>query len=298
MSWQRDETWFWDPAGVEVTHGPGGIRLDLRWSLVTGLMHVEQVHAAAFDKGLSARSVLHVHRILFQAMRQAVRWQPIANNVAEAVELPSPEVRELPPLPPPEAGRLITLFEKTDLYDVVVFAIGSGLRLGEIFGLRWRDVDLSKGRVRVVQTLHVDGTFDTPKTHTSRATVFIPQFAMEALKRQRAAQNRRKLKLAQDWQDLDLVFDRGDGAPADTRSISRRFSAMTRKGGFELTFHGLRHAHASLMHGSGTDLKTISENIRHSTIAITADLYTHIDPETHRQAAERQDAYLSPFMTK
>lgn len=182
--------------------------------------HVEQVHAAAFEKGLSARSVLHVHRILFQAIRQAVRWQLIANNVAEAVELPSPEVRELPPLPPSDAGRLITLFEKTDLLDVVVFDIGSGLRLGEVFGLRWHDVDLSTGRVSVVRTLHVDGTFDTPKTHASRATVFLPQFAIEGLKRQRAAQNKRRLKFARDWQDLDLVFDRGDGAPADTRSIS------------------------------------------------------------------------------
>jgi integrase len=116
--------------------------------------HVQQVHAAAFDKGLSARSVLHIHRILFQATRQGVRWQLIANNVAEAVELQSPEVRELPPLPPSDAGRLITLFETTDLLDVVVFAIGSGLRLGEIFGLRWHDVDLSTVRVSVVQTLH------------------------------------------------------------------------------------------------------------------------------------------------
>jgi integrase len=231
-------------------------------------------------------------------MRQAVRWQLIPNNVAEAVELPSPEVRELPPLPPSEAGRLITLFEKTDLFDVVVFAIGSGLRLGEIFGLRWQDVDLSAGRVSVVQTLHVDGTFDTPKTHASRATVFLPVFAIEALRRQRANQNRRKLRLARDWQDFDLVFDRGDGAHVDTRSISRRFSTVARRGGLDLTFHGLRHAHASLMHGSGTDLMTISENMRHSTIAITADLYTHIDPETHKQAVERLDAYLSPFMNR
>lgn len=136
---------------------------------------------------------------------------------------------------------------ETDLLDVVVFAIGSGLRLGEIYGLRWQDVDLSTGRASVVQTLHVDGTFDTPKTHASRATVFLPQFAIESLKRQRAAQDKRRLKLERDWQDLDLVFDRGDGAPADTRSISRRFSGVARKGGFELTFHGLRHAHASLM---------------------------------------------------
>jgi integrase len=251
--------------------------------------HVEQVHAAAFEKGLSARSVLHVHRILFQAIRQAVRWQLIANNVAEAVELPSPKTRELPPPPASEAGRLIALFEHTDLLDVVVFAIGSGLRLGEIFGLRWQDLDLSTGRVSVVQTLHVDGTLRTPKTHTSRASVFLPQFAMEALKRQRAAQNKRRLKFAREWQDLDLVFDRGDGGSTDTRSISRRFSAMARKGGFDLTFHGLRHAHASLMHGSGTDLKTISENMRHSTIAITADLYTHIDPgdsQTGRRETE------------
>ena len=70
-------------------------------------------------------------------------------------------VRELPPLPSSEAGRLITLFEKTDLLDMVVFAIGSGLRLREIFCLRWHDVDLSTGRASVLQTLQVDGPFDT-----------------------------------------------------------------------------------------------------------------------------------------
>ena len=160
------------------------------------------------------------------------------------------------------------------------------------------DVDPTKSRVAVVQTLQVDGRFDTPKTHASRATVFLPVLALKALQRQRADQNKRKLRLARDWQDFDLVFDRGDGAPVDTRSISRRFSATARRGGFDLPFHGLRHAHASLMHGSGTDLKTISENMRHSTIAITADLYTHIDPETHRQAADRLDAYLTPFLNR
>ncbi|MDP9234078.1 MAG: site-specific integrase [Actinomycetota bacterium] len=253
--------------------------------------------ASSVDE-LTIESVLHVHRILFQALRQAVRWQLIPHNVAEAVELPSPEPRALVPLPPPEAGRLINLFEGTPLHTAVIFAIGSGLRLGEVFGLRWRDVDITSSRVSVVQTLHVDGSFDTSKTQTSRATIFLPQFALHALRSQRADQNLRKLRLALAWQDLDLVFDRGDGGPVDTRVVSRRFSATARKGGFDLTFHSLRHAHASLMHASGTDLKTISENMRHSTIAITADLYTHVDSETHKSAADRLDAYMSPFITE
>jgi len=90
-----------------------------------------------------------------------------------------------------------------------------------------------------------------------------------------------------------LVIDRGDGAPLRPDNVSKRFSKLARDLGLNMTFHGLRHAHASLMLAAGTDLKVTSERLGHSSITITADLYTHVASRLDRQAADALDALLA-----
>lgn len=170
------------------------------------------------------------------------------------------------------------------------------MRLGEVLGLRWQDVDLDGGRARIVQTIQqtkAGPVVVPPKSERSRRIVLLPSFVVQPLRRHKAAQAERRLICGSEWQDHDLVIDRGDGSPMLTRVISRRFSTAMRRKGLDLTFHGLRHGHASLMLAAGVDLKVVSERLGHSTIAITADLYTHVAEEVHRKAADSFDAWMN-----
>ncbi|MDQ3877911.1 MAG: site-specific integrase [Actinomycetota bacterium] len=258
--------------------------------------HIETVYDVAFKKGLSARSVLHIHRILFQSLKQAVKWQMIPRNPVESVESPTPSSHQVVTPDLSTVAALLQAVEGTDLRNPAVVALGAGLRLGEVFGLTWASIFFEQGQLAVIQTLQVSGILEKPKTSSSAAIVSLPDFVIDCLTRQKGQQAKRRILLGSAWNDNDLVFDRGDGRPVDTRSISRRFSEQMKQAGIRLTFHGLRHAHASLMHASGSDMKTISENMRHSTISITADLYTHLDIEAHRAASRRLQEHLGPVI--
>lgn len=267
----------------------GKIRLDKLQPL-----HLERVYEEAFKKGRSAQTVLHIHRLLYTALRQAVAWQLLSRNVAEAVTPPRPEPRDVEPLTKEGVLTLLGAVRGTELEVPTVLSLGTGLRMGEVLGLRWKDVDLEEGRARIVQTIQQTSEgakIVPPKTHRSRRIVLLPTFVVQTLKRHKANQGERRLAIGSAWVDNDLVVERGDGQPMLTRVLSRRFSTAARKTGLELTFHGLRHGHATLMLAAGVNLKVVSERLGHSTIGITADLYTHVAEEVHRQAANSLDSW-------
>lgn len=257
-------------------------------------LHVEKLHAAVRGKGLSETSVLHVHRCLFAALRQAVRWQLVARNVAESVEAPRPERHRVEAMEPEDASRVLKAVAGTPLEVPTILALGTGMRRGEVLGLRWSDIDLETGQARVVQQVTSDGSFDTPKTHRSVRPVALPPFVLDALRRHRVAQNERRLICGEAWQDFDLVIDRGDGAPMRPDVLSKRFGKVARREGLGLTFHGLRHGYATLMLTSGVSLKVTQGLLGHSTFAITADLYTHVAEKADTEAAGRLDSLLFP----
>jgi integrase len=259
-------------------------------------LHLERVYAAAEDRGLSKQSVLHIHRVVYSALRQAVRWQLVGRNVAEAVIPPRPDRRNVTAMEPADVHVLLAAVAGTHLETPTILAVGSGMRLGEVLGLRWRDVNMSKAELRVNQTLQITMVFDTPKTHRSVRTVTLPGFVISALRRHRKEQNARRLLLGNAWAEMDLVIENGAGGPIRPAVISRQFRATTRKAGLDLSFHGLRHGHASLMLTAGEHLKVVSEQLGHSTIGITGDLYTHVAPAVRREAANKLDALLSSFI--
>ena len=258
-------------------------------------LQLEDLYKKLEDGGLSRQTVLHVHRVLFTALRQAVRWQLVSRNVAEAVSSPRPLPPKKDAFSSEHAARVVAAVAGSDLVPAVTLALGTGMRRGEVLGLRWSDVDLEAAEVRVTQTLQAtnDGLrFVPPKTHRSSRTIALPSFVIDALKQQRRQQGVRKLAAGSAWQELGLVIDRGDGGPLPPWSLSQRFRALMTKAGIDLNFHGLRHAHASLMLASGANLKVVSDRLGHSTISITADLYTHLAKAVDQQAAQDLDAML------
>ncbi|MGH7926394.1 MAG: site-specific integrase [Candidatus Binatia bacterium] len=264
-------------------------------------LHLEKVYEEADARGLAPQSVLHLHRVLFTALKQAVAWQLIPRNVAESVTPPRPERRDVEPMTPREVIRVLETVADSELEMPTVLALGTGMRLGEVLGLRWSDVDLGKKSARISQAVQEtnDGLmFVPPKTHRSRRSVSLPAFVVNALRKHRKEQSERRLIVGSAWHDLDLIIERGDGQPVRTSSLSSRFAARMKKGDIKLTFHGLRHGHASLMLAAGVHLKVVSERLGHSTIGITADLYTHVADEVHEAAATSLDIYLRPTIRK
>ena len=257
-------------------------------------LHLESVYQKARAKGLSEQTLLHIHRAVFTALRQAVKWQLAARNVAEAVEAPKPSRRYVAALESTDAIRVLEAVADSDLELPVILGLGTGMRLGEVLGLRWQDVDLEAAAASISQTLQIDMTFGTPKSHRSDRKVSLPVFVVEALKRHRKAQTERRLVCGAAWCDFDLVNDRGDGRPYDPRSVSRRVTATTKALGLQLTFHGLRHGFATLALASGTDLKVTQGLLGHSTIGITANYYTHVAEKVDHEAAARLQAHLFP----
>ena len=263
-------------------------------------LHVEKIYERAFARGLSAQSVLHIHRVLFTALRQAVSWQLIPRNVAEAVVPPRPEPREVKPMTPGDVIQVLETVSGTTLETPTVLALGTGMRLGEVLGLRWQDVDLGAKSARVIQTLQETDAhglvFVPPKTHRSRRGVSLPTFVVQALRKHKKEQSERRLMVGSAWQDYDLIVERGDGQPLRTSTMSNRFADAMKRADIDLTFHGLRHGHASLMLAAGVNLKVVSERLGHSKIGITADLYTHVAEEVHETAALSLDAFLGPVV--
>ncbi|MDQ3964692.1 MAG: site-specific integrase [Actinomycetota bacterium] len=258
-------------------------------------LHIEELYGALRERGLSGTTVLQIHRVLHAALAQAVRWQLLDRNPADAVTAPRKAAREAASLSAKEIPKLLEEVQGTSVELPTLIALGTGMRLGEVLGLRRQDVDLDAATARVRQTLQITMEFDTPKSHRSSRTLSMPVFLVETLRRQRKAQNERRLMLGECWHELDLICDRGDGLPLRPDTVSKQFRTIAKAAGLPISFHGLRHTHASLMLAAGTDLKVTSARLGHSSISITADLYTHVASEQDRKAADALDAHVGRF---
>jgi integrase len=253
---------------------------------------------------ISPRTVRHIWATLAIALNRAKKQRILMFNPCEVVDAPRFERKEMRALDGAAAERYVRAFyDDPDVGAAVVLAIGSGLRRGELLGLRWSDVDLDAGIVRVARaleraTLHdpadpnkksTEIRFKEPKTHGSRRSIPLPGFAVERLRRHRREQKDRFDKLGL-WRTNDtLVFDRA-GEPWCPNTFGLWFARLVKR--FELPrvrLHDLRHSFASLMLERGVDLKTVSTALGHSTIRVTADTYAHISPAMLQSAVSRLD---------
>jgi integrase len=266
-------------------------------------LHIQGLYAKALSKGrldgkggLSATSVLHIHRVLSEALRQAVRWQMLVGNPAAAVQPPRPERPRLEVVGPEVAEKLLAAARGTSLELPVVLALGTGMRRGELLALRWSEVDLEAGVARVTRSVQETSqglTFEEPKTDRSRRGVSLPGFVIVALKQHRKEQAERRLLLGEAWADHNLVLDRGDGNPWRPNNLSQSFATFAEKVGYPaVRLHDLRHGHATLMLWKGVHPKVVSERLGHSSIGITLDTYSHVIPSLQAEAASVLDQIL------
>lgn len=251
--------------------------------------HVQAVLDAMLGSGLAPRTVLQAYRVLSAAMRQAVRWQLLAANPASAVSPPRPE---RPDISAPEAeavGRLLRAAEGTAFHIPLVLAATTGMRRGEVLGLRWADLDLDAGLARVTTSLQrVEGElrFVEPKTDRARRTVALAPGTVALLRRHRKDQAERRLLLGAAWSDHGLVVDRGDGRPMAPDHFSHAFKRFAARAGLAgVSLHGLRHGYATVLLVAGVHPKVVSEALGHASVGFTLDVYSHLLPTMQAASA-------------
>lgn len=261
--------------------------------------HIQSYYAQARKEGrangnggLSAQTILNVHKVLSEALTHAVKWQILIRNVALAVDPPRPARPEMVTLTEDHARVFLQAAAATSYPELFTVALYTGMRRSELLGLRWNSVDLDLAQLSVTQTLHrlASGgfVFREPKTAKSRRTIALPPLACIALRQLREWQMGERLLLGLRLRDDDLVFSQPDGKPLDPSTITHTFNRIIRRADLpHVRFHDLRHTHASLMLKQGIHPKIVSERLGHSSIGITLDTYSHVMPGLQEAAALR-----------
>ncbi len=246
--------------------------------------HLQGFYRSKLDAGLSPRTVQYLHVVLHRALKQALRWGLVARNAAVAVDPPKVHRKEVRTLSTGEVKKLLDAARDDRLEALYMLALTTGMRQGEMLGLRWEDVDLESGSLRVQGT----------KTAGSRRAVKLSQRAKEALRRHLERQLREIDQAGSLWRENGLVFATQSGTHLDRHNLLRQFRRLLKKAGLpDIPFHNLRHTCATILFGRNTHPKLVQALLGHASAKITLDTYSHVIPGMDDGVAEAMDDALS-----
>jgi integrase len=253
--------------------------------------HVRGLYREKLDSGLAPATVRKIHSTLHKALFQALSDGLVPRNAA-TVEAPRPTPEEIHPLSEDEARTFLKTAQASgDRFEpLYVLAISTGLRRGELLGLRWDDVDLEHGTLRVGRALVRERghyTLGETKTRRGRRQINLTPRTVNALRVHRKKQLEEKMRRADLYKDHGLIFASGVGTLVHPENmVKRSFKPLLEKSGLpEIRFHDLRHTCATLLLGRGVHPKLVQELLGHATIAMTLDTYSHYLPSMGDQAA-------------
>jgi integrase len=254
-------------------------------------LDVQEMISELNEKRLSPRTVQMAHRILKQALKQAVVWRLLVVNPAEGVELPRGRRQERRALSQKEVKAFREAARKDRWAVLFDFALATGMRPSEYCGLRWQDVDLEKGLASVNQVLarrRGAWEFTVPKTKRSRRTIPLPAELIAALREHRRAQAAQALRKGPAYaRAFDLVFATPVGQPLSDRNlVQRHFKRILEEAKLpdSIRLYDLRHTTCTLMLAAGLQVKVVSERLGHSSAAMTLDVYGHVLPGQQEEA--------------
>jgi len=227
-------------------------------------------------------------------LKQALDWNLVHRNVATLVRPPHLSHKEVEVLDAEQVRHLLSAVRGERWSALLTLALATGARQGELLGLRWSDVDLTRRTMHIQRQLLRDGTFNEPKTAKGRRTVDLPSSCIAVLKEHKRQQAEERLLIGPEWAGGDLLFCTHQGKPLGHRNVVRAFKAILVRAGLpDISFHALRHTAATLLLLQGTHPKIVQERLGHSTIAMTLDIYSHAIPTMGRAAADQLDALLA-----
>ena len=233
--------------------------------------------------------LLNIKLVLSDALNVAEIDSLIVKTPCKNIKLPKVEVKKINPLSREEVTVLLNIAGTgTMLYVIIFLALRTGMRIGEVLGIRWEDIDFKKKVITVRQQAKIEPTKEkleerlilgTLKTDSSYRTIPLDTKLAEELKRYKTEQAKGKLLMGESYKKLNLVFAEADGSIVSPQTIKSRFSSIMNKTGIpRRTFHELRHTFASVAISQGISINAISKTLGHSKTSTTLDVYGHLLP--------------------
>jgi integrase len=255
---------------------------------------LDRFYAALVANGLSVKTVRNVHVLIHKALRDAVRKNLVVRNVADAADPPKLQRAtrsEMQTWTPDDLRRFFDGISTHRLAAAYVLAATTGMRRGEVLGVRWVDIDFAARRLQVRQTIlsvEYEVIVGQPKTRRGERKIALDSETINVLLAHRATQQHERLLLGDGYHDHGLVFTRGDGRPIHPDSFSQTFDRTVRRLGLpRIRLHDLRHTHATLGLSVGIPVKVMSDRLGHATTAFTMDIYMHAIPAVEDDAADQ-----------
>ncbi len=260
--------------------------------------HVQAFYTQKVKDGLSPSTVEVFHCVLHKALDTAVKWGLVPRNVCDLVSPPHRESFEIKPLDVEQANKLLAAARGHRLEALFILALTTGMRRGELLGLKWQDINFAAGtlQIRRILTRSPDKGFveAEPKTQKSRRSMVVAAFALEALRKHRTHQLETKLKAGASWQEHDYVFCTSVGTHLNpSKDVLDELKKLLNQAGLpDIRFHDLRHSAATLLLSEGVHPKVVQEMLGHSNISMTMDVYSHVLPSMQQEAVGRLNNIL------
>ncbi len=263
--------------------------------------HVQQLYTKKLEEGLSPNTVLVIHGMLHKALKSAVRWGILGQNICDRVDVPREVPYEIHPLTVEQAQSFLDAIQGHSNEVLFILAITTGMRRGEIAGLKWRDIDMEHATLHVQRALTRlpttrGGGYEEaePKTEKSRRAVALPDFVVDALRKHRERQEEVKQKAGEYWQEYDYVFCTSLGTHIHPgHDILEEFKKLLKKAGLpDIRFHDLRHSAATMLLGMGVHPKIVQERLGHHDIGTTMNIYSHVLPSMQEGAIKQLNSLL------
>lgn len=252
------------------------------------------------NEKLSTKTIYHHHTLISSVLSTAVEWNLITSNPAERVKPPKVIKKKSTYYDETELSMLFKALEEEPLlYKTIIYlAIDLGLRLSEVAGLEWKDLNIKESTIEIdKQRQYVSGygiIEKEPKTNSGFRVVSISETVLNMLKKYKLVQNENRLKAGNMWVDTDKIFTHEDGTPIFPRLPSKWFSTFIERHNLpKITFHGLRHTNASLLISQGIDIVTLSGRLGHADKGVTLNTYSHIIKSKEKQVANNMDIFYS-----
>ncbi|MFE7401761.1 tyrosine-type recombinase/integrase [Streptomyces sp. NPDC057557] len=250
------------------------------------------------SKRLSPLTLAYVHSVLKSALEHAVREEEIPRNVARNVRTGTPRPRRFEPLTADEARKFLAAANGHRLQPLFELALHTGLRKGELLGLRWEDLNLAGGTASIRRTLQRTNsgglTALSTKTKSSERRIALPTPCLRSLEQHRDRQRKEREAAGTGWKDSGYVFTRLDGVPIEGSTLTRHFNILLHQARLRrIRFHDLRHSAATLLLEQGVELVVIKELLGHAHIGVTATIYAHVRIRLQRDAIDTLSTALS-----
>ena len=270
----------------------------------TQLVRKKGNNGSKTKKPLSGKTILEHHRLLRAMLHKAVYWQLIVANPAERVQAPRAKKPKRKSYDDEQTKILLENLEQLSIEDTkykvaIILTVFTGVRLGELMGLEWQDIDFKNGIIsinRSSQYLSDMGVFTkVPKTESSIREIAIPEFIISLLEEYKLWYEEQKSIYNELWNDSNRLFVQADGKPMHPSTISKWFVRYVGQIGLPvINFHGLRHTNASLLVAQNVDIAVISARLGHAQISTTLDFYVHPLLSHNRKAGYALENLLLP----